>query len=187
MRSVIGTLSLDEALSERERINTDVQGQMEAVTDKWGIRIARIEIVEITPPPKILEALALQKQADQEKRAKILQSEGSQQSAINIADGAAKAAIRDAEGEREAAILRAEGNRQAFILEAEGRSQAITSVYRAIREANPDPSLIAILQLETLGKLAESDNAKIVVPFESAALLGAAQALRSVLDSVPAG
>ena len=78
-------------------------------------------------------------------------------------------------------------NRQAFILEAEGRSQAITSVYRAIREANPDPSLIGILQLETLGKFAESDNAKIVVPFESAALLGAAQALRSVLDSVPAG
>lgn len=187
LRSVIGTLSLDEALSERERINTDVQGQMEAVTDKWGIRIARIEIVEITPPPKILEALALQKQADQEKRAKILQSEGSQQSAINIADGAAKAAIRAAEGEREAAILRAEGNRQAFILEAEGRSQAITSVYRAIREANPDPSLIAILQLETLGKFAESDNAKIVVPFESAALLETAQALRSVLDSVPAG
>ena len=100
LRSVIGTLSLDEALSERERINTDVQSQMEAVTDKWGIRIARIEIVEITPPPKILEALALQKQADQEKRAKILQSEGNQQSAINIADGAAKAAIRAAEGER---------------------------------------------------------------------------------------
>jgi regulator of protease activity HflC (stomatin/prohibitin superfamily) len=185
LRSVIGTLSLDEALSERERINTDVQSQMEAVTDKWGIRIARIEIVEITPPPKILEALALQKQADQEKRAKILQSEGSQQAAINIADGAAKAAIRAAEGEREAAILRAEGNRQAFILEAEGRAQAISSVYKAIREAKPDPSLIAILQLDTLSKFAESDNAKIVVPFESAGLLGAAQALRSVLDSVP--
>ena len=76
LRSVIGTLSLDEALSERERINVDVQEQMEAVTDKWGIRINRIEIVEITPPPQILQALALQKQADQEKRAKILQSEG---------------------------------------------------------------------------------------------------------------
>jgi regulator of protease activity HflC (stomatin/prohibitin superfamily) len=184
LRSVIGTLSLDEALSERERINTDVQSQMEAVTDKWGIRIARIEIVEISPPPKILEALALQKQADQEKRAKILQSEGNQQSAINIADGAAKAAIRAAEGEREAAILRAQGNRQAFILEAEGRAQAIASVYNAIRTANPDPSLIAILQLETLAKFAESDNAKIVVPYESAALLGAAQTLRSVLYGV---
>lgn len=185
LRSVIGTLSLDEALSERERINTDVQFQMEVVTDKWGIRIARIEIVEITPPPKILEALALQKQADQEKRAKILQSEGNQQSAINIADGAAKATIRAAEGERQSAILRAEGNRQAYMLEAEGRAQAITTVYQAIREANPDPSLIAILQLDTLSKFADSDNAKIVVPFESAALLGAAQALRSVLDAVP--
>ena len=185
LRSVIGTLSLDEALSERERINTDVQSQMEAVTDKWGIRIARIEIVEITPPPKILEALALQKQADQEKRAKILQSEGAQQSAINIADGSAKAAIRAAQGEREAAILRAEGNRQASILEAEGRAQAIASVYNAIRTAQPDPALIAILQLDTLAKFAESNNTKIVVPFESAALLGAAQALRSVLEVAP--
>ena len=81
LRSVIGTMTLDEALSERERINTDVQQQMEAVTDKWGIRINRIEIIEIAPPPKILEALALQKQADQEKRARILQSEGQQQAA----------------------------------------------------------------------------------------------------------
>jgi regulator of protease activity HflC (stomatin/prohibitin superfamily) len=158
---------------------------MEAVTDKWGIRIARIEIVEITPPPKILEALALQKQADQEKRAKILQSEGNQQSAINIADGAAKAAIRSAEGERASAILRAEGNRQAYILEAEGRAQAIASVYDAIRTANPDPTVIAILQLETLAKFADSDNSKIVIPYESAGLMGAAQALRSVLDAVP--
>ncbi len=185
LRSVVGTLSLDEALSERERINKDVQSQMEAVTDKWGIRIARIEIVEITPPPKMLEALALQKQADQEKRAKILQSEGAQQSAINVADGAAKAAIRAAEGGRASAILRAEGARQALILEAEGRAQAIASVYNAIRAANPDPALIAILQLDTLAKFADSDNAKLVVPFESAALLGAAQALRAVLDGVP--
>ena len=98
---------------------------MEAVTDKWGIRINRIEIVEITPPPQILQALALQKQADQEKRAKILQSEGTQQSAVNVADGDRQAAIKSAEGERQSAILRAEGNRQAAILEAEGRAQAI--------------------------------------------------------------
>ena len=158
---------------------------MEAVTDKWGIRINRIEIIEITPPPKILEALALQKQADQEKRAKILQSEGHQQSAINVAEGAAQASVRAAEGERQAAILRAEGNRQASILEAEGRAQAIESVYKAIKSANPDPTLVAILQLDTLAKFAESDNAKIVVPFESAGLLGAAQTLRSVLAASP--
>ena len=185
LRSVIGTLSLDQALSERERINTDVQQQMEVVTDKWGIRISRIEIVEIAPPPQILQALALQKQADQEKRAKILQSEGLQQSAINVAEGDAQAAVKAAEGQRQSAILQAEGYRQATILEAEGRAQAIATVYEAIKTGKPDPTLVAILQLETLGKFADSANAKIVVPFESAALMGAAQALRSVLDAVP--
>jgi regulator of protease activity HflC (stomatin/prohibitin superfamily) len=182
LRSVIGTLSLDQALSERERINTDVQMQMEVVTDKWGIRISRIEIVEIAPPPQILLALALQKQADQEKRASILQSEGQQQSAINVAEGAAQAAVRAAEGEKQAAILRATGNRQAAILEAEGRAQAIETVYNAIKAADPSQSLIAILQLDTLAKFAESNNAKLVVPFESVGLLGAAQALRTALD-----
>ena len=185
LRSVIGTMTLDEALSERERINTDVQQQMEAVTDKWGIRINRIEIIEIAPPPQILQALALQKQADQEKRAKILQSEGLQQSAINVAEGDAQASVRKAQGERQAAILRAEGNRQAAILEAEGRSQAITEVYAAIKKGEPDPTLIAILQLDALAKFADSDNAKIVIPFESAGLLGAAQTLRSVLAATP--
>jgi len=185
LRSVIGTLSLDEALSERERINVDVQEQMEAVTDKWGIRINRIEIVEITPPPQILQALALQKQADQEKRAKILQSEGAQQSAVNVADGDRQAEIKQAEGERQAAILRAEGLRQALILEAEGRAQAIQTVYDAIKAAAPDPTLVAILQLDTLAKFAASPNTKIVIPAESAALMGAAQAIQSVLAQVP--
>ena len=185
LRSVIGTMTLDEALSERERINTDVQQQMEAVTDKWGIRINRIEIIEIAPPPQILQALALQKQADQEKRAKILQSEGQQQSAINVAEGDAQAPCARPQGERQAAILRAEGNRQAAILEAEGRAQAIETVYAAIKKGEPDPTLVAILQLDALAKFADSDNAKIVVPFESAGLLGAAQTLRSVLAAAP--
>ncbi|HEV7758654.1 MAG TPA: SPFH domain-containing protein [Acidimicrobiales bacterium] len=185
LRSVIGTLTLDQTLSERERINIDVQQQMEVVTDKWGIRISRIEIVEIAPPPQILQALALEKQADQEKRAKILQSEGLQRSAINVAEGEAQAAVRKAQGAREAAILRAEGARQGAILEAEGRSQAIAHVYAAIKEQAPDPTLVSILQLDTLARFADSDNAKIVVPFESAGLLGAAQTLRSVLDSAP--
>jgi regulator of protease activity HflC (stomatin/prohibitin superfamily) len=185
LRSVIGTMTLDEALSERERINTDVQMHMEAVTDKWGIRINRIEIVEIAPPPQILLALALQKQADQEKRAKILQSEGLQQSAINVADGNAQAAVKSAEGERQSAILRAQGNREAAILEAQGRAQAIASVYEAIKAAGPDPTLVAILQLDALSKFATSDNATVLVPYESAALMGAAQALRSVLAAVP--
>ena len=123
--------------------------------------------------------------ADQEARAKILQSEGLRQSAINVADGNSQAAVKAAEGERQAAILRAEGNRQAAILESEGRAQAIETVYNAIRAANPDPTLVAILQLDALAKFAESDNNTIVVPYESVALMGAAQALRSVLAAVP--
>jgi regulator of protease activity HflC (stomatin/prohibitin superfamily) len=158
---------------------------MEAVTDKWGIRINRIEILEIAPPPNILQALALEKQADQEKRAKILQSQGLQQSAINVAEGEAQAAVRSAQGEKQAAILRAEGQRQAAILESEGRAQAIGTVYGAIKRGDPDPTLVAILQLDALSKFADSDNAKIVVPFESAALLGAAQTLKAVLADTP--
>src|SRR6266480_286341 len=176
LRAIFGGMSLDDALSQRERINAQLQAQMESVTDKWGIRINRIEIVDITP---------LQKTADQEKRAFILKSEGQQQSQINIADGQKQAQIKTAEGDKQSAILRAEGLRQATILEAEGRAQAVETVYKAIKDAAPDPILVSILQLDTLSKFANSENAKLVVPVETAGLLGAAQALRSVLDGVP--
>jgi regulator of protease activity HflC (stomatin/prohibitin superfamily) len=158
---------------------------MEEATDKWGVRINRVEVLEITPPDQILQAMALQKQADQEKRARILESEGQQQSAVNVADGQRQAAIKEAEGAQQSQILRAEGARQAQILEAEGRSQAIALVYAAIKGQAPDPTLVAILQLDTLSKFAESDNTKLIIPAESAALLGAAQAIKSVMDSVP--
>ena len=96
-----------------------------------------------------------------------------------------RAAVTNAEAGKRAAILEAEGARQAAIFEAEGRALAIETVYGAIKKAHPDPTLVAILQLDALSKFADSENTKIVVPFESAALLGAAQALRGVLDSVP--
>jgi regulator of protease activity HflC (stomatin/prohibitin superfamily) len=182
LRSVFGSLTLDEALSQRERINAQLQQQMETVTDKWGVRINRVEIVDITPPGQILAAMALQKTAEQEKRAAILQSEGQQQSAVNVADGQRQSAIKQAEGQKESAVLRAEGNRQAAILEADGRSQAITTVYNAIRAANPDQTLVAILQLDTLSKFADSKAGTIVIPYEAAGLMGAAQALRGVLN-----
>jgi regulator of protease activity HflC (stomatin/prohibitin superfamily) len=184
LRAVFGGISLDEALSQREHINAQLQEQMESVTDKWGIRINRIEIVDILPPQQILQAMALQKQADQEKRAAILQSEGQQQSAINVAEGQKQAQIKTAEGFRQATILNAEGARQAQILTAEGRAQAVKTVYDAINAAGPTPELVAILSLDTLSKFADSDNEKIIIPFESAGLLGAAAALRSVIEGV---
>ena len=185
LRAVLGEMTLDDALSQREQINARLQARMETETDKWGVRINRVEIIDIVPPQPILQAMALQKQADQGKRAAILQSEGQQQSAINVAEGQKQAAIKQAEGERQSQILRAEGMKQATILEAEGRSQAIQTVYEAIHSGNPNPELLAVLQLDTLSKFADSDNTKIVVPVESAGLLGAAQALRSVLEGVP--
>src|ERR1700674_4532532 len=118
LRAIFGGMTLDDALSQREHINAQLQEQMESVTDKWGIRINRIEIVDILPPQKIIQAMALQKQADQEKRAAILQSEGQQQSAINVAEGQKQAQIKTAEGFRQATILNAEGARQAQILHA---------------------------------------------------------------------
>jgi regulator of protease activity HflC (stomatin/prohibitin superfamily) len=184
LRAVFGGMTLDEALSQREQINAQLQVQMESVTDKWGIRINRIEIVDIVPPQQILNAMALQKQADQEKRAAILQSEGQQTSAINVAEGQKQAQIKSAEGVRQATILQAEGARQAQILNAEGRAQAIKAVYDAINAAGPTPELLAILQLDTLSRFAESPNEKIIIPVESAGLLGAAAALRSVIEGV---
>jgi regulator of protease activity HflC (stomatin/prohibitin superfamily) len=185
VRAVFGSITLDDAFSQREQISTLLQTQMEEATDKWGVRINRVEVLEITPPEQILQAMALQKQADQEKRARILESEGQQQSAVNVADGQRQAAIKEAEGAQQSQILRAEGQRQALILEAEGRAQAIASVYAAIKQQAPDPTLVAILQLDTLAKFAESPNTKLIIPAESSALLGAAQAIKSVMDSVP--
>ena len=185
VRAVFGSITLDEAFSQREQISTMLQTQMEEATDKWGVRINRVEVLEITPPEQILQAMALQKQADQEKRARILDSEGQQQSAVNVAEGQKQAAIKEAEGAQQAEVLRAQGRRQAMILEAEGRAQAISSVYAAIKLQAPDPTMVAILQLDTLSKFADSPNTKIVIPAESSALLGAAQAIRSVLADVP--
>jgi regulator of protease activity HflC (stomatin/prohibitin superfamily) len=186
LRAVFGSITLDDAFSQRERIGTMLQTQMEEATDKWGVRINRVEVLEITPPDQILQAMALQKQADQEKRARILESEGQQQSAVNVADGQRQAAIKEAEGVQQSLILRAQGQRQAQIFEAEGRAQAIALVYAAIKAQAPDPTLVSILQLDTLSKFAESPNAKLVVPVETAGLLGAVQAIRSVLGEAPA-
>jgi regulator of protease activity HflC (stomatin/prohibitin superfamily) len=195
LRAVFGGMTLDDALSQREQINTQLQAQMESVTDKWGIRINRIEIVDIVPPQQILLAMALQKQADQEKRAAILTSEGQQTSAINVAEGAKQAQIKaaeaqrqsqilQAEGQQQAAVLYAQGQKQAQVLQAEGRAKAVELVYNAIKAGAPTPELLAVLQLDTLSKFADSDNEKIIIPVESAAFLGAAQALRSVMDGV---
>ena len=163
LRAIMGAMSLDACLSQREQINAKLREQLRRDTDKWGVEITRVEILDILPSPEMLKAMEVRKEADQKRQARILESEGEQQAQVNIA----------------------EGRKTALILEAEGRARAIETVYAAINQGHPTPELIAVLQLDTLGKFAESPNSKFIVPAESASMLGAVQALKSVLEQVP--
>src|SRR5580700_3999811 len=188
LRAVIGEMSLDQALSERETINTRMQDHMADATVKWGVRLNRIEILDITPPANVVQAMSEQKEAEQHKKAAILKSEGEQQSAINGAGGRKQAAVLEAEGAKQAAILRAEaemrvlelqaeGEKKAFVLRGEGEAARLTS----LDTATINPRTLAVLQLRALQDIASSDNAKVVVPYEATSLMGAAEVLRSTL------
>jgi regulator of protease activity HflC (stomatin/prohibitin superfamily) len=188
LRAVFGEMSLDQALSERETINSRMQDHMADATVKWGVRLNRIEILDITPPINVVTAMSEQKEAEQHKKAAILKSEGEQQSAINSAGGRKQAAVLEAEGAKQAAILRAEaqmkvlelqaeGEKKALILRGEGEAGRLTS----IDTATINPRTLAVLQLKALQDIASSDNAKVVVPYEATSLMGAAEVLMSTL------
>src|SRR5271154_663526 len=184
LRAVFGELSLDQALSERETINSRMQEHMADATAKWGVRLNRIEILDITPPLNVVQAMSEQKEAEQHKRAAILKSEGEQQAAINSAQGRKQAAVLEAEGAKAAAILSAEAQQQSLELRAEGekrarllRGEGEAGALTAIDAATINPNTLAVLQLRALQALATAPNSKIVVPFEAAGLMGAAQVL----------
>jgi regulator of protease activity HflC (stomatin/prohibitin superfamily) len=184
LRAVFGELTLDQSLSERETINTKMQDHMAEATLKWGVRLNRIEILDITPPANVLQAMSEQKEAEQHKRAAILKSEGDQQSAINSAQGRKQAAILEAEGQKAANILAAEGQKQTLELRADGEKRAAqlrgegeAMALNAIDESVIKANTLAVMQLRALQALASSPNSKIVVPYEAAGLVGAAQVL----------
>jgi regulator of protease activity HflC (stomatin/prohibitin superfamily) len=190
LRAVFGELTLDQSLSERETINTKMQDHMAEATLKWGVRLNRIEILDITPPNNVLQAMSEQKEAEQHKRAAILKSEGDQQSAINSAEGRKQAAILDAEGQKQAVILSAEAQRRSLELRAEGekaatrlRGEGEAGALEAIDEALIKPNTLAVMQLRALQAVAASDNSKVVVPYEAAGLVGAAQVLVDAMRS----
>ncbi|HEY6426889.1 MAG TPA: SPFH domain-containing protein [Acidimicrobiales bacterium] len=192
LRAVFGELSLDQALSEREMINSRMQDHMADATAKWGVRLNRIEILDITPPMKVIQAMSEQKEAEQHKRAAILKSEGEQQSAINQAGGRKQAAVLEAEGAKQSAILRAEAEMKVLELQAEGQKKALelrgageAARLTSIDTATINPRTLAVLQLRALQDIAASDNAKIVVPYEATSLMGAAEVLLSTLRSEP--
>jgi regulator of protease activity HflC (stomatin/prohibitin superfamily) len=171
LRNVIGGMTLEQTLTSRDEINAQLRGVLDDATGKWGIRVNRVELKSVEPPPTIREAMEKQMRAERDRRAAILNAEGVKQSHILTA-----------EGEKQAAILRAEGQRESQILQAQGQSQAIETVFRAIHEGNPDPQLLAYQYLQVLPQIAQGDANKIwVIPSELT------QALGRITNALPSG
>ncbi|MGZ4301957.1 MAG: SPFH domain-containing protein [Gaiellaceae bacterium] len=171
LRNVIGGMALEKTLTSRDEINGQLRGVLDEATGKWGIRVNRVELKAIDPPPSIQDSMEKQMRADRDKRATILAAEGVKQSQILTA-----------QGEKESSILRAEGQKQAAILQAEGQSQAIDTVFRAIHEGNPDPQLLAYSYLQVLPQIAQGEANKVwIIPSE------VTQALGRLTDRLPGG
>jgi regulator of protease activity HflC (stomatin/prohibitin superfamily) len=162
LRNVIGGMTLEQTLTSRDSVNDQLRGILDEATGKWGIRIHRVELKAVDPPPSIKDTMEKQMRADREKRAAILQAEGVKQ-----------AAILQAEGEKQSAILKAEGQKQSAILAAQGQAEAIGTVFKAIHEGNPDPQLLAYQYLQVLPQIAQGDANKVwVIPSELTRALG---------------
>jgi regulator of protease activity HflC (stomatin/prohibitin superfamily) len=187
LRNVVGALNLEQTLTSRDNINSQLRGVLDEATGPWGIRVARVEIKAIEPPPSIRDAMEKQMRADRDKRAIILAAEGQRESAIKTAEGqkaaqilaaegAKTSAILAAEADRQSRILRAEGERAARYLSAQGQAKAIETTFNAIHAAKPDPALLAYQYLQTLPQIAQGDANKMwIVPSEfSKALEGLA-------------
>jgi len=156
LRNVIGGMSLEATLTSRDKINTQLRLVLDEATGRWGIRINRVELKSVDPPPTIQEAMEKQMRAERDRRAAILTAEGVKQSAILTA-----------EGDKQAAVLKAEGARQAAILRSEGEAKAIDTVFRAIHEGRPDAELLSYQYLQMLPRLAQGDANKVfVIPSE---------------------
>jgi regulator of protease activity HflC (stomatin/prohibitin superfamily) len=156
LRNVIGGLTLEQSLTSRDQINTQLRIVLDEATGKWGIRINRVELKAVDPPAGIQEAMEKQMRAERDRRAAILTAEGSKQ-----------AQILDAEGEKQSQILRAEGARESQVLRAEGEAKAIATVFDAIHKGDPDPKLLSYQYLQMLPKIAQGDANKVwIIPSE---------------------
>src|SRR5690349_13799767 len=169
LRNAVGGMNLEQTLTSRDSINGQLRGVLDEATGKWGIRVARVELKAIDPPPSIQEAMEKQMRADRDKRAMILTAEGQREASIKTAEGQKQAAILSAEGQKQAAILGAEGERQSRILraqgeraarylQAQGQAKAIEKVFAAVKAGKPTPELLAYQYLQTLPQMAQGDS-----------------------------
>ncbi len=189
LRNIIGDMELDETLTSRETINTKMGTSLDEATDPWGIKVNRVELKNIMPPAAIQESMEKQMKAERERREAILIAEGEKKSTILVAEGKKQSAILEAEAEKQAAILRAEAEKERKIREAEGQAEAIRKVQEAtaqgiemLKEAGADESVLTLKSFEALGKLAEGQATKIVVPTDIQGIAGLATTLKEVMS-----
>jgi len=181
LRNVIGSLDLERALTSREEINRHLSGVLDETTGRWGVKVTRVEIKAIEPPPSIRDSMEKQMRAERDRRAAILTAEGVKQSQILTA-----------EGDKQSAVLRADGDRQARILQAEGQAKAIRTVFNAIHEANPSQKVLAYQYLQALPQIANGSANKVwIVPTELTRALegmgGALGGLANMVGDLPNG
>jgi regulator of protease activity HflC (stomatin/prohibitin superfamily) len=192
LRNVVGDMQLDEALTSRDKLNTELRQILDDATDKWGVRVVRVEIQRIDPPSDVMHAMHEQMKAERTRRALVTQADGEKQAAITRAEGEQRAAILRAEGDKQQQVLRADGQAGAIerVAEAErfrqetvarGEAQAILSVFGAIHEGQPNRELLTLKYLETLQAMADGQATKIVVPTELAGIAGSLTAVSELL------
>jgi regulator of protease activity HflC (stomatin/prohibitin superfamily) len=192
LRNVVGDMQLDDALTSRDTINTKLREILDDATDKWGVRVVRVEIQRIDPPPDVVSSMHNQMKAERERRAVVTEAAGVREAAITRAEGEKQSAILEAEGQQQAAILRAQGEAAAIqqladaeryrrLAVAEGEAGATRAVYAAIHEGDPTPDLVAIQYLDALRAIADGRATKIFLPAEVAGLFGAIGGLAEML------
>ena len=189
LRNIIGELELDQSLTSREIINTKMRQILDLATDPWGIKVNRVELKNIIPPPEIQDSMEKQMKAERERREVLLKAEGEKNSRILVAEGKKASAILEAEAEKEAAILRAEAKKEAMIREAEGQAEAILRIQQAnadgirfLNEAGTTKEVIQLKSLEAFAKAADGQATKIIIPSEIQGLAGLAKSVTEIAE-----
>lgn len=185
MRSVMGEMDLDHTLSSRDAINSKLRIILDEATDKWGVKVTRVDVKNINPPEDVRITMEKQMTAERNRRALVLQAEGERQAAITRAEGEKTAAVTRAEGEKQSAILQAEGAAQARLRNAEAESEAIKRIADAIGTGDPAQYLITSRYIESLRDMTRTNNAKVIfMPVETSAMLSSVGAIKEVLSQV---
>ena len=185
LRNVIGELELDETLTSRDTINTKLQAILDDATNKWGVKVNRVELQDITPPESVRVAMEKQMQAERNRRAEILNAEGEKQSLILRSEGEKASKINQAEATKQSQILRAEGEAQAIILNAQAEADAILRVAEAVRSGNTDPAtyMLAMKYIDTLREMTSGkDNKTVYIPYEASSVLSSIGSIQSLFQ-----